>query len=178
MRASFRRRSRQLERCFTIQSSRALSKPMSFPAFSLSIHLCFRISSRSARNSLYKTEFLTNSACAPSAAGISGVVVTCAPAGAAIMRETLREATVGDATLRLFKVSGAYKGDVLLISIDPLSSYLGKIDSHNNTEVRAVLERLSEMAARRRVAVVGVTHFNKGEGSAINKIIGSIPRPC
>ena len=30
------------------------------------------------------------------------------------------------------------------------------------------------MAARRRVAVVGVTHFNKGEGSAINKIIGSV----
>ena len=30
------------------------------------------------------------------------------------------------------------------------------------------------MAARRRVAVVGVTHFNKGDGSAINKIIGSI----
>jgi putative DNA primase/helicase len=65
-------------------------------------------------------------------------------------------------------------GDVTLFWIDPLSSYLGKVDSHNNTEVRAVLERLSEMAARRRVAIVGVTHFNKGDGSAINKIIGSI----
>jgi hypothetical protein len=65
-------------------------------------------------------------------------------------------------------------GDVTLVSIDPLSSYLGKLDSHNNTDVRAVLERLSEMAARRGVAVVGVTHFNKGEGSAINKVIGSI----
>lgn len=65
-------------------------------------------------------------------------------------------------------------GDVRLISIDPLSSYLGKIDSHNNADVRAVLERLAEMAARRRVAVVGVTHFHKGDGSAINKIIGSI----
>lgn len=65
-------------------------------------------------------------------------------------------------------------GDVMLICIDPLSSYLGKVDSHNNTEVRAVLERVSEMAARRRVAVVGVTHFNKGDGLAINKIIGSI----
>lgn len=65
-------------------------------------------------------------------------------------------------------------GDVILISIDPLSSYLGKVDSHNNAEVRAVLERLSEMAARRRVAIVAVTHFSKGEGRAINKIIGSI----
>src|SRR2546423_15663275 len=60
VRASFILRSRQLERCFTIQSSRAFSKPMSLPAFSLSIHLCFRISARSARNSLYRTEFLTN----------------------------------------------------------------------------------------------------------------------
>jgi putative DNA primase/helicase len=65
-------------------------------------------------------------------------------------------------------------GDVSLITIDPLSSYLGKIDSHKNTEVRGVLEMVAEMAARRRVAVVGVTHFNKGEGSAINKVIGSI----
>src|ERR1700733_2380049 len=34
---------------------------MSYPAFSLSIHLWRRISSRSAKNSLYKTEFLTSS---------------------------------------------------------------------------------------------------------------------
>src|SRR5438105_2568754 len=52
--------SRQFERCFTIQSSSAFSKPISVPAFSLSIHLCFKISSRSARNSLYRTEFFTN----------------------------------------------------------------------------------------------------------------------
>src|SRR5207247_5580941 len=52
VRASFLRRSRQLERCFTTHSSRALSKPMSLPAFSLSIHLCFKFSPRSARNSL------------------------------------------------------------------------------------------------------------------------------
>ena len=48
------------------------------------------------------------------------------------------------------------------------------MDSHKNSEVRGVLELIAEMAARRRVAVVGVTHFNKGEGSAINKVIGSI----
>lgn len=65
-------------------------------------------------------------------------------------------------------------GNVTLLTIDPLSSYLGKVDSHNNTDVRGVLELLSEMAARRRVAVIGVTHFNKGDGAAINKVIGSI----
>src|SRR5258708_30553143 len=34
---------------------------MSYPAFSLSIHLWRRISSRSAKNSLYNTEFFTSS---------------------------------------------------------------------------------------------------------------------
>src|SRR5437588_557916 len=52
LRPSFKRFCRQFERCLTIQSSNAFSKPISAPAFSLSIHLCFKISSRSARNSL------------------------------------------------------------------------------------------------------------------------------
>ena len=39
---------RQLARCLMIQSVSARSKPMSCPAFSDSIHLCRRISSRSA----------------------------------------------------------------------------------------------------------------------------------
>src|SRR6202040_558218 len=63
-RPSFKRFCRQFERCLTIQSSSAFSNPISDPAFSLSIHLCFKISSRSARNSLYSTEFLTNWDCA------------------------------------------------------------------------------------------------------------------
>ena len=54
--------SRQVERCFIIQSSSACSKPISCPAFSLSTHLCRKICSRSAKNSLYNVEFLTNSA--------------------------------------------------------------------------------------------------------------------
>src|SRR5207248_7545453 len=51
-RTTFKRFCRQFDRCLTIQSSSAFSKPISAPAFSLSIHLCFKISSRSARNSL------------------------------------------------------------------------------------------------------------------------------
>lgn len=65
--------------------------------------------------------------------------------------------------------------DVRLVIIDPISSYLGKTDSHKNSEVRGVLEPVSEMAARLRVAVVSVTHKPKGKGnSAINSAIGSI----
>jgi AAA domain len=66
--------------------------------------------------------------------------------------------------------------DVQLIVIDPISSYMGKgLDSHKNTDVRGVLEVVAEMAARRRVAVLGITHFSKGGGQkAINQFIGSI----
>ena len=66
-------------------------------------------------------------------------------------------------------------GDGLLVIIDPVSSYLGKVDSHKNAELRAVLEPLGEMAARLGVAVLAITHFSKsGSGSANNRFIGSI----
>jgi putative DNA primase/helicase len=66
-------------------------------------------------------------------------------------------------------------GDVRLVVIDPVSSYMGTIDSHKNTDVRGVLESVGEMAARRGVAVLSVTHFSKGGGQkAINSFIGSI----
>jgi hypothetical protein len=66
-------------------------------------------------------------------------------------------------------------GDVRLVIIDPVSSYLGKTDSHKNAEVRGTLEPLGDMASRLRVAVVSVTHFSKGANqSAVNSFIGSI----
>jgi AAA domain len=70
------------------------------------------------------------------------------------------------------------RGDVALVTIDPISSYLGKVDSHKNAEVRSVLEPLSAMAERTRVAVLSVTHFSKtgaaNSSKAINRFIGSI----
>jgi hypothetical protein len=61
-----------------------------------------------------------------------------------------------------------------LVVIDPISAYLGQTDSHNNSEVRGVLAPLAELAARHRIAVVAVSHFNKGTGEAINRVMGSL----
>ena len=66
-------------------------------------------------------------------------------------------------------------GDVLVVIIDPIASYLGKVDSHKNAELRAVLEPLGEMAARLRVTIIANTHLSKAAGgSANNRVIGSV----
>jgi hypothetical protein len=52
-------------------------------------------------------------------------------------------------------------GNVVLVVVDPVSSYLGKADSHKNSEVRSVLEPLSDMADCARVAILSITHFSK-----------------
>ena len=70
-------------------------------------------------------------------------------------------------------------GDVALAIIDPISSYMGKgADSHKNTETRGVIEPLSEMGARMRVAILSNTHFSKAGASsksrALHRFIGSI----
>jgi len=68
--------------------------------------------------------------------------------------------------------------DVELVIIDPVTAYMGKIDGHKNTEVRGVLSPLGELARECNVAIVSITHFTKGPGSAatkaIDRIIGSI----
>lgn len=66
-------------------------------------------------------------------------------------------------------------GDVKLVIIDPVTAYLGKIDSHKNAEVRGVLGPLCDMTARARVATICNTHFAKGDNKSANaKIIGSV----
>jgi hypothetical protein len=66
--------------------------------------------------------------------------------------------------------------DVVLVWIDPVSSYMGKVDSHNNTALRGVLDPISEMAERTEVAFASVTHFNKGAADkgfkAVHRVMG------
>ncbi|MGH6878109.1 MAG: AAA family ATPase [Rhizomicrobium sp.] len=63
---------------------------------------------------------------------------------------------------------------VRLIVIDPLSAYLGGIDSHSNAETRSLLSPLAAMAERCGVAVLAVTHLRKSAGPAVHRAIGSI----
>jgi putative DNA primase/helicase len=79
------------------------------------------------------------------------------------------------ADLALLEAEIAKIGDVYLVIVDPVSSYLGKVDSHRNAELRAVLEPIGEMASRLGVAVLSITHLSKGGGGSANsRIIGSI----
>jgi putative DNA primase/helicase len=66
-------------------------------------------------------------------------------------------------------------GDVVLVIIDPITAYLGAIDSHRNAEVRAVLAPLAELAGRNEVAVLAISHLRKGvAGDAVLQVMGSL----
>jgi len=89
----------------------------------------------------------------------------------------------GELTLRSFSLSKDVErlgqkieelGDVALVEIDPISAYLGGTDSHKNADVRALLSPLSDLAEKFDVAIVLVTHLNKGSGAAIYRATGSI----
>jgi len=66
-------------------------------------------------------------------------------------------------------------GDVRLIVIDPISAYVGGIDSHKAADVRGALAPLQTLAAETGAAVVLVAHLNKGsgDGSAMARVGGS-----
>jgi hypothetical protein len=64
--------------------------------------------------------------------------------------------------------------DCKLLVLDPVSAFVGGTDSHNNAEVRGILAPLAELAQRKGVAVVMVTHLNKGAGDAIYRMMGSV----
>jgi len=64
--------------------------------------------------------------------------------------------------------------DFKLVVIDPISAFTGKTDTHNNSDVRGLLAPLAELAQKRRVAIVCVTHLNKGSGAAIYRSMGSL----
>ncbi|MBF0131162.1 MAG: AAA family ATPase [Magnetococcales bacterium] len=65
-------------------------------------------------------------------------------------------------------------GGADLILVDPVSAYVGRTDSYKNSDVRALLAPLSDLASRRECAVVAVSHLAKSGSSAMTKISGSL----
>lgn len=72
------------------------------------------------------------------------------------------------------------RGDVALVVVDPITAYLSGVDTHVNADVRALLSPLGEVAARHEVAIVCVSHLNKGganrgsAGEALMRVSGSL----
>ena len=65
--------------------------------------------------------------------------------------------------------------DTRLVVIDPISAYCGKVDTHNNAEVRSMLAPLASLASHRRIAILAITHLTKGIGNkAIYRAMGSL----
>jgi len=67
--------------------------------------------------------------------------------------------------------------DVRLIIVDPISAYMSGTDANGNAEIREMLEPLAETANRLRIAVLAVTHLNKGGGggqTVLQRFSGSI----
>ena len=65
-------------------------------------------------------------------------------------------------------------GDVALVTLDPITAYMGKIDSHKSTEVRGQLGPLKDLAEETRVAFSAITHPPKSPSQkAIDHFIGS-----
>jgi len=65
-------------------------------------------------------------------------------------------------------------GGVRLVVIDPISAYLGGVDSNTNSEVRGCLAPLAALAAKYEVAVLAITHLRKSAGPAVHRAIASI----
>jgi putative DNA primase/helicase len=66
-------------------------------------------------------------------------------------------------------------GDAALIVIDPITSYMGKIDGHQTVDVRTVLEPLAAFAEKHNVAVLAISHPPKAtQAKALHAVTGSL----
>lgn len=72
------------------------------------------------------------------------------------------------------------ENQAIVVIMDPISAYLGPdVNSHRESDVRAVLAPLQAMVERTRVVLVMVMHLNKGTGvSALYRATGSIAFPA
>lgn len=55
-------------------------------------------------------------------------------------------------------------GDVKLVVVDTIASYLGSADAHKGGQVRQILDPVKVLAEKHNVAVILINHLNKGGG--------------
>jgi RecA-family ATPase len=60
--------------------------------------------------------------------------------------------------------------NVRLIVIDPISAYMGGIDTHRNSEMRSSLMELKDLASEHRIAILAVMHLNKEKNGKTNAL--------
>jgi len=66
-------------------------------------------------------------------------------------------------------------GGVTLVIVDAITSYMGGIDSHRTTDVRAVLEPIGDFAKEFGISVLAITHPPKAhQPNAIHAFTGSL----
>jgi putative DNA primase/helicase len=65
---------------------------------------------------------------------------------------------------------------IILLVVDPLLAFTGKVDTHKTAEVRAVLSPMSAMAERTGCVILAVMHPNKNskEGNLLYRISASL----
>lgn len=94
----------------------------------------------------------------------------------------VREAQNGNLTERHFSLDGDVarldealerRPAVRLVIIDPVTAYLGSLDSHKNAELRGALMPLAALAEKRGVAILLISHLNKGQAEALYRVSGS-----
>lgn len=63
--------------------------------------------------------------------------------------------------------------DIRLLIIDPITAYLGKTNSYNNAEVRALLTMVKTWAEDNRCAVLIISHPKKSDDGSLDSLGGS-----
>jgi putative DNA primase/helicase len=62
-----------------------------------------------------------------------------------------------------------------LVTVDPISSYLGRADLNKEQELRRVLVPVKDLAERTGVTIIGLGHFNKrADVSALGRVSGAV----
>jgi len=101
-----------------------------------------------------------------------------------ILKAVQVESSEGEQTQRMFSLKSDLAvlekllpsiPECRLLVIDPISAYLDGTESHNNSDVRGLLAPLAALAANYKIAIIAVSHLNKGYGgNALYRTMGSL----